>query len=218
MDYVTLRTGARMPMIGYGVCQIPPRETARLVSEALEAGYRHLDTAQSYRNEEGVGAAAAASGIPRGELFLTTKVWPGFYGEQETRAAVLRSLDKLRTGYLDLVLLHQPYGDHYGAWRALEALYREGAVRAAGVSKFYPDRLADLCGFAEIPPMVNQVETHPLFQQRGARELMRRLGVVHESWAPFGESRGGLFENETLHSIAGRPGRSTAQVMLRWQL
>lgn len=218
MEYVTLTNGVRMPMIGYGVYQIPVQETRRLVAEALEAGCRLLDTAQSYRNEAGMGEAVADSGIPRSELFLTTKVWPGFYGEQATRDSVLASLEKLRTDYLDLVLLHQPYGDCFGAWRALERLYCEGAVRAIGVSNFYPDRLTDLCGFSEVPPMVNQVETHPLFQQTGAHETMRRLGVVHESWAPFGEGRGGLFDNEVIRSIGQRCGRTPAQVMLRWQL
>ena len=218
MEYKTLNNGVQMPILGYGVYQVTKDECERCVSDALRAGYRHIDTAQSYFNEEEVGNAIAASGIPREELFITTKVWVEHYGYDACRASVLESLRKLKTDYIDLMLLHQPFSDYYGAWHALEDLYEEGKLRAIGVSNFYPDRLVDICSFARIRPMVNQVETHPLNQQIEARQWMEKYGVQIEAWAPFGEGRGGLFQNEVLAAIGAKYGKSTAQVMLRWHI
>ena len=218
MEYVTLSNGVRMPILGYGVYQVTKDECERCVSDALRAGYRHIDTAQSYFNEEEVGNAIAASGIPREELFLTTKVWVEHYGYEACKASVLESLWKLKTDYIDLMLLHQPFSDYYGAWRALEELYEEGKLRAIGVSNFYPDRLVDICSFARIRPMVNQVETHVLNQQVEAKKWMDKYGVQIEAWAPFGEGRGGLFQNEVLTGIGAKYGKTSAQVMLRWHI
>lgn len=218
MKYVTLSNGVKMPQVGYGVYQVGKDECERCVLDALSVGYRHLDTAQSYFNEEEVGNAVAKSGIPREEIFITTKVWIEHYGYEETRKSVLESMRKLKTNYLDLVLLHQPFSDYYGAWRALEDLYAEGVLRAIGVSNFYPDRLVDICSFARIKPMVNQVETHPHNQQIQAHEWMVKYGVQHESWAPFGEGRGGLFSDPVLTEIGNKYGKTAAQVMLRWQI
>ena len=218
MDYTTLSNGVKMPMLGFGVYQIDANETERCVLDAIKAGYRSIDTAQAYFNEEGVGAAVKKSGIARDELFITSKVWLEHYGYDACRASVLESLAKLQLDYVDLMLLHQPFNDYYGAWRALEDLYDEGKIRAIGVSNFYPDRLVDICSFARIRPMVNQVETHPLNQQIEAHKWMEKYGVVHEAWASFGEGRGGLFENPVLKEIGAAYGKSTAQVMLRWLL
>ena len=218
MEYVTLSNGVKMPILGYGVYQVTKDECERCVSDALRAGYRHIDTAQSYFNEEEVGSAIEKSGIPREELFLTTKVWVEHYGYDACRASVLESMRKLKTDYIDLMLLHQPFSDYYGAWRALEDLYEEGKIKAIGVSNFYPDRLVDICSFARIKPMVNQVETHPLNQQVEAKKWMDKYGVQIEAWAPFGEGRGGLFQNEVLSAIGEKYGKSTAQVMLRWHI
>lgn len=218
MEYVTLANGVKMPQLGYGVYQVTREECERCVSDALEVGYRHIDTAQSYFNEEEVGNAIAKSGIPRNELFITTKVWIEHYGYEECRKSVLESLRKLQLDYIDLMLLHQPFADYYGAWRALEELYAEGKLRAIGVSNFYPDRLVDLCSFSRIKPMVNQVETHPFNQQKVAHEWMNKYGVQHEAWAPFGEGRGGLFTDPVLTKIGAKYGKTTAQVMLRWHL
>lgn len=218
MQYVTLYNGVKMPQLGYGVYQVGKDECERCVLDALDVGYRHIDTAQSYFNEEEVGNAIAKSAIPRNELFITSKVWIEHYGYDQTRASVEESLRKLKTDYIDLMLLHQPFSDVYGAWRALEDLYEEGVLKAIGVSNFYPDRLVDICSFARIKPMVNQVETHPLNQQVVANEWMKKYGVQHEAWAPFGEGRNGLFTNETLARIGAKYGKSTAQVMLRWAL
>ena len=218
MEYVTLSNGVKMPILGYGVYQVTKDECERCVSDALRAGYRHIDTAQSYFNEEEVGSAIEKSGIPREELFLTTKVWVEHYGYDACRASVLESMWKLKTDYIDLMLLHQPFSDYYGAWRALEDLYEEGKIKAIGVSNFYPDRLVDICSFARIKPMVNQVETHPLNQQVEAKKWMDKYGVQIEAWAPFGEGRGGLFQNEVLSAIGEKYGKSTAQVMLRWHI
>ena len=218
MEYVTLSNGVKMPILGYGVYQVTKDECERCVSDALRAGYRHIDTAQSYFNEEEVGNAIAASGIPREELFITTKVWVEHYGYDACRASVLESLRKLKTDYIDLMLLHQPFSDYYGAWRALEDLYKEGKLKAIGVSNFYPDRLVDICSFSRIKPMVNQVETHVLNQQTEARKWMDKYGVQIEAWAPFGEGRGGLFQNEVLAGIGAKYGKTTAQVMLRWHI
>lgn len=218
MEFVTLSNGVRMPQLGYGVYQVTQQECERCVLDALKVGYRSVDTAQSYFNEEQVGAAIEKSGVDRKEIFLTTKVWVEHYGYEQAKASILESLRKLRTDYLDLCLLHQPFADYYGAWRALEDLYEEGKIRAIGVSNFYPDRLVDLCSFARIRPMVNQVETHPLDQQTEAKKWMEKYGVQIEAWAPFGEGRGGLFANEVLAGIGAKHGKSTAQVMLRWHM
>lgn len=218
MLYVTLSNGVRMPQLGYGVYQVSREDCEGCVLDALSVGYRHIDTAQSYFNEAEVGAAVAASGIPREELFLTTKVWIEHYGYEATKRSIAASLERLQTPYLDLVLLHQPFADIYGAWRALEELYEAGTLRAIGVSNFAPDRLVDLCSFARIRPMVNQIETHPLCQQLLSHAWMKKYGVLHEAWAPFGEGRGGLFSEPTLVAIGARYGKTAAQVMLRWAL
>lgn len=218
MEYVTLYNGVRMPMVGYGVYQVTPQECERCVLDALQVGYRSLDTAQSYFNEEQVGSAIRKSGVPRQEIFLTTKVWVEHYGYESARASVLQSMEKLRTDYLDLVLLHQPFGDYYGAYRALEDLYDQGKVQAIGVSNFYPDRLVDIASFARIRPMVNQVEIHPYHQQAEAKAWMEKYGVQPEAWAPFGEGRGGLFDDPVLAAIARQYGKTPAQVILRWHL
>lgn len=218
MKYVTLSNGIKMPILGYGVYQVTKEECERCVLDALKAGYRSIDTAQAYFNEEEVGAAIEKSGIPREEIFLTSKVWLEYYGYEECRKSVEESLNKLKTDYIDLMLLHQPFSDYYGAWRALEDLYEEGKLRAIGISNFYPDRLVDLASFSRIRPMVNQVETHPYNQQVLAKEYMDKYGIQIEAWAPFGEGRGGLFEDVALREIGGKYGKTTAQVMLRWQI
>ena len=213
MEYVTLNNGVRMPKLGYGVYQVSPEECERCVSDALAAGYRSVDTAQAYYNEEGVGAAVRKSGIARSELFLTTKVWISNAGETKAAASIDASLKKLGTDYIDL-----PFGDYYGTYRAMEKAYRDGKVRAIGVSNFYPDRLIDLCSFAEVKPAVNQVETHVFCQQKKAREVMKRHGVQAESWGPFAEGKNGLFTNPVLQEIAAAHGKSVAQVALRFLL
>lgn len=218
MKYATLSNGVQMPMLGYGVYQVTPQECERCVLDALAVGYRSLDTAQSYFNEEQVGSAIRKSGVPRQEIFLTTKVWVEHYGYEAARASVLASMDKLQTDYLDLVLLHQPFGDYYGAYRALEDLYDTGKLRAIGVSNFYPDRLVDLASFARIAPMVNQVEIHPYHQQTEALSWMEKYHAQPEAWAPFGEGRGGLFQDPTLAAIGRKYGKTVAQVVLRWHL
>lgn len=218
MEYVTLNNGVRMPVLGYGVYQVDPSECARCVRDALEVGYRAVDTAQVYQNEEGVGQAVEESGIPRGELFLTTKIWVSNAGYERARASIDRSLEKLRTDYVDLMLVHQPFGDYYGTYRALTEAYRAGRIRAIGVSNFYPDRLADICLNVDVVPAVNQIETHPFLQQREAHRIMEKYGVVHESWGPFAEGRKGFFTNPVLGEIGRKHGRSPAQVALRWLL
>lgn len=218
MEYVTLYNGVNMPILGYGVYQMTPDECTRCVSDALRVGYRSIDTAQSYFNEEAVGTAIAASGIPREELFLTTKVWIEHYGYEPAKQSVLDSMKRLRTDYLDLILLHQPFADYYGAYRALEELYDEGKVRAIGISNFYADRMVDLASFARIKPMVNQVETHPLHQQTEAKKWMDKYGIQIEAWAPFGEGRGDMFTNPVLTAIGANHHKSVAQVILRWHI
>lgn len=218
MEYVTLYNGVNMPILGYGVYQVTPDECTRCVSDALRVGYRSIDTAQSYFNEEAVGTAIAASGIPREELFLTTKVWIEHYGYEPAKQSVLDSMKRLRTDYLDLILLHQPFADYYGAYRALEELYDEGRVRAIGISNFYADRMVDLASFARIKPMVNQVETHPLHQQTEAKKWMDKYGIQIEAWAPFGEGRGDMFTNPVLTAIGANHHKSVAQVILRWHI
>lgn len=218
MEYVILSNGIKMPQLGYGVYQVSKDECERCVLDALSVGYRHIDTAQSYFNEEEVGNAIVKSGIPREEIFVISKVWIEHYGYEEAKASVLESMRKVKTNYIDLMLLHQPFADYYGAWRALEDLYAEGKIRAIGISNFYPDRMIDLCSFACIKPMVNQVETHPHNQQIEAQKWMEKYGVQIEAWAPFGEGRGGLFTDKTLSKIAHKYNKSVAQVILRWEL
>ncbi len=218
MEYVTLHNGLKMPILGYGVYQVTKDECERCVLDALEVGYRSIDTAQSYFNEEEVGNAIVKSGVAREDIFLTTKVWVEHYGYENARQSVLDSMEKLRTDYLDLILLHQPFADYYGAYRAIEDLYDEGKIKAIGVSNFYPDRLVDIASFSRIKPMVNQVETHPFNQQILAKQYMDKYGVQIEAWAPFGEGRGGLFENPVLAGIGAKYGKSTAQIMLRWNI
>lgn len=216
MEYVTLVNGVKMPKLGYGVFQIAKEDCARCVRDAVKAGYRHIDTAQSYFNEAEVGEGLATCGVPRDEIFLTTKVWISNYGYERTLESIKKSLRRLRTDYLDLLLLHQPFSDYHGAWHALEKLYREGVVRAIGISNFAPDRLADMVAFNEIAPMVNQVEVNPLDQQVYAQKVMTDRSVQIEAWAPFGEGRSGMFENPVLKEIADRYDKSVAQVILRW--
>ncbi len=218
MEYVTLNNGVKMPVLGYGVYQVTKEECEQCVLDALDVGYRSIDTAQSYFNEEEVGSAIQKSGVKREDIFLTTKVWVEHYGYDECRKSVEESLRKLKTDYIDLMLLHQPFADYYGAYRALEEMYAEGKLRAIGISNFYPDRMVDIASFAHICPMVNQVETHPLNQQKEAKKWMDKYGVQIEAWAPFGEGRGGLFTNETLENIGKKYNKTAAQVMLRWNI
>lgn len=217
MEYVKLNNGVEMPILGFGVYQIPREETKRCVLDAINAGFRAIDTAQSYFNEAEVGDAIKESGIPREEFFITTKIWIDNYGYEKCKASVEESLKKLKTDYIDLVLLHQPFSDYYGAYRALEELYEEGKIRAIGVSNFYPDRLADMCLFGrKVVPAVNQVETNPLNQQVKAQENMEKYGVHIEAWAPFGEGKNNMFSNPTLVEIGKKYNKSAAQVILRW--
>ena len=217
MKYVKLNNGVEMPILGFGVYQIPdPAVCEQAVGDALKIGYRSIDTAAAYDNEEAVGRAIRRSGIPREELFITTKLWISGAGYEPAKKAFEESMSKLGLDYLDLYLIHQPYGDVYGSWRAMEELYREGRIRAIGVSNFYPDRLADLILHNEVVPAVNQVETHPFHQQTVPAEFMRSKGVQIESWAPFAEGRNGLFTNELLLAIAARYRKTVAQVVLRW--
>lgn len=214
---VTLNNGVKMPIIGFGVYQIPDAEQCEnAVYEALMAGYRLIDTAAGYLNEEAVGRAIKRSGIPREELFVTTKLWVQDAGYESAKLAFVKSLKKLQLDYLDLYLIHQPFGDYYGAWRAMEDLYREGDIRAIGVSNFLPDRLMDLIVHNEIVPAVNQVETHPFYQQIESAAFMKEQGVQHQSWAPFAEGKGDLFNNDVLASIAEKHHKSIAQIVLRW--
>jgi diketogulonate reductase-like aldo/keto reductase len=217
MQIVTLNNGVKMPIIGFGVYQVPDAEECEnAVYEALMAGYRLIDTASGYLNEEAVGRAIKLSGIPREELFITTKLWVQDADYERAKLAFSKSLKKLQLDYLDLYLIHQPFGDYYGAWRAMEDLYREGKIKAIGVSNFLPDRLMDLIMHNEIVPAVNQVETHPFYQQIENGAFMKEQGVQHQSWAPFAEGRGNLFGNEVLTSIASKHNKSVAQVVLRW--
>jgi 2,5-diketo-D-gluconate reductase A len=213
---VTLNNGVEMPILGFGVFQIPPDDTERVVTEALEVGYRHIDTAAAYQNEEAVGRAVRSSGVPRGELFITTKLWIQSPGEDNARRAFEQSLTRLGLDHLDLYLIHQPFGDVYSFWRAMERLYGEGLSRAIGVSNFYPDRLVDLIENNAVTPAVDQVETHPWFQRHTDQEVMRARGVQIESWGPFADGRNDLFSNPTLAEIGAGHGKSTAQVVLRW--
>lgn len=217
MQTVTLNNGVQMPIIGFGVYQIPDAEECEnVVYEALMTGYRLIDTASGYLNEEAVGRAIQRSGVPREELFITTKLWVQDAGYESAKAAFAKSLKKLQLDYLDLYLIHQPFGDYYGAWRAMEDLYREGKIKAIGVSNFLPDRLMDLIVHNEIVPAVNQIETHPFYHQIESAAFMKEQGVQHQSWSPFAEGRNNLFSNEVLTSIAEKYNKSVAQVVLRW--
>ena len=216
METVELSNGVKMPMIGYGVYQVDPAECERCVSDALKVGYRMIDTAQAYHNEEGVGAAIAKSGIPREKLFIVTKVWISNYGYEKAKASIDESLRKLGTEYIDLMLLHQPFCDRYGAYRALEEAYKEGKLRAIGVSNVYPDHFIDLASNVEIPPMVNQVETHVFDQQIEAQKIMQEYGCQIMSWGPLAEGRNNFFTNPVLEAIGKKYGKSVAQVALRW--
>ena len=218
MEFATLSNGVRMPKVGFGVYRVPAEECQPVVQKALEVGYRHLDTAQCYFNEEQVGAAIQASSVDRSDIFLTTKVWIGCYGEGQTYASVERSLRRLKTDYLDLVLLHQAFADYYGAWRDLVRLYEEGKVRAIGTSNFLPVRLADLAAFGGMAPQVNQVETNPLCQQRAAHDYRAAAGIQHQAWAPLGAGAAGVLDSPVICGIAERLGKTTAQVVLRWLL
>lgn len=215
---VTLNNGVRMPMLGYGVYQVSNEECERCVLDAISVGYRAIDTAQSYGNEEAVGSAVQKCGVPRDELFLTTKVWISNAGYEAAKDSIDRSLQKLRTDYIDLLLIHQPFGDYYGTHRAMEEAYKAGKLRAIGVSNFYPDRLIDLCQFVEVTPAVNQVETHVFQQQKTAHEYMEKYGVQHESWGPFAEGRKDFFSNPVLTEIGRKYGKSSAQTALRFLL
>jgi 2,5-diketo-D-gluconate reductase A len=214
---ITLNNGVEMPLLGFGVYQIPAEETERAVSDALEAGYRSLDTAASYGNEEGVGRAIQSSGLPRSELFVTTKLWiQKKPSEDKAKRAFAASLERLGLDYVDLYLIHQPLGDYYSSWRAMQQLNREGLAKAIGVANFYPDRLVDLIDHNEVTPAVNQIETHPFFQRTAEQELMRERNVQIESWGPFAEGRNDLFSNATLSEIGAAHSKSVAQVVLRW--
>ena len=215
MLHKTLNNGVEMPMLGYGVFQTPPEETARCVREALEVGYRLIDTAQAYANEEGVGAAVRASGVPREEVFITSKIWVANMNYERATASIDESLRRLGTDYIDLMLLHQAMGDYPGAYRAMEDAHRAGKLRAIGVSNFYPERLIDVALLAEVVPAVNQIETHPFRQQDAAHEVMASLGVAHEAWAPFAEGKNGVFTNPVLSAIGEKHGKRPGQVILR---
>lgn len=216
MEYVTLNNGVKMPVLGYGVYQTPPEQTEECVLDAIHVGYRSFDTAQAYGNEEGVGNALAKCGLPREEFFITTKVWITNAGYEKAKASIEESLRKLQVSYIDLLLIHQPFGDYYGTYRAMEEAYKAGVVRAIGVSNFYPDRYIDLHHFAEIKPAVNQVETHIFQQQKTAKEYLKKNGTQIESWGPFAEGKNDYFNNPVLKEIGAVHGKTAAQVALRF--
>jgi diketogulonate reductase-like aldo/keto reductase len=217
MEHVVLSNGVKMPVVGFGVFQVTDlAECQRGVEDALRVGYRLVDTAASYQNEEAVGKAIRSSDVPRDAIFVTTKLWVDDAGYEKTKKAFDRSMRRLGLDVLDLFLIHQPYGDVYGSWRAMQELHREGRIRAIGVSNFHPDRLMDLIVHNEIVPAVNQIETHPFHQQIEAHQFMRENGVQHESWGPFAEGKDDIFKNELLRSIAAKHGKSIAQVIVRW--
>lgn len=218
METVRLNNGIEMPILGFGVYQVEPAETERVVSDALAVGYRSIDTAAAYMNEEAVGNAIKSSGIAREELLITTKLWVQDAGQENARKAFDKSLKKLQLDYLDLYLIHQPFGDYYGSWRAMEELYKEGRIRAIGVSNFPPDRIMDLMMHNEIAPAVNQIETHPFHQQIETQEFLKANGIQIESWGPFAEGKNNIFSNETLKGIADKYGKTIAQVILRWMI
>lgn len=216
MEYITLNNGVKMPKLGYGVYQIDPAEAERCVLDAISVGYRSIDTAQAYGNEEGVGNAIVKCGVPRDELFITTKVWISNAGYEKAKASIEESLHKLKTDYIDLLLIHQPFGDYYGTYRAMEEAYKAGKVKAIGVSNFYPDRFIDIHHFAEIKPAINQVETHVFQQQKTAKEYLKKCGAQIESWGPFAEGKNDYFNNPVLKEIGAKHGKSAAQVALRF--
>lgn len=217
METIKLNNGLEMPLLGFGVFQIPDEnECEQAVLDALETGYRLIDTARSYTNEEAVGRAIRKSGVPREEIFLTTKLWIEDAGYESTLAAVDEALERLQVDYIDLYLIHQPYGDVYGSWRAMEELNKEGKLKAIGVSNFHSDRLVDLILHNDVTPAVNQIETHPFYQRKEDHAVMEEYGVVHESWAPFVEGKDDIFNNETLVEIGKKYDKTAAQVILRW--
>ena len=216
MEFVTLNNGVKMPKLGFGVFMIPNDETERCVLDAIDVGYRLIDTAQAYGNEEGVGNAIVKCGLPREELFITTKIWISNNGYEKAKASIEESLRKLKTDYIDQMLIHQPFGDYYGTYRAMAEAYEAGKLRAIGVSNFYPDRFIDLASFVEVKPAVNQIETHVFHQQKTAHEYLVKYGAQHMAWAPFAEGKNGMFTNETLVSIGNKHGKSAAQVALRY--
>ena len=216
MEIVKLNNGVEMPILGYGVFQVDPAECEICVKDAIDVGYRLIDTAQAYYNEEGVGNAIKKTGVKREDIFLVTKVWIANAGEEKAAKSIDESLKKLQTDYVDLLLVHQPFGDYYGTYRAMEKAYKSGKTRAIGVSNFYPDRFVDLSHFCEIQPAVNQVETHVFQQQKQAREVMNKYNTRIMAWGPFAEGKNNMFKNETLVSIGEKYGKSSAQVALRF--
>lgn len=218
MEYVTLNNGVKMPKLGYGVYQTPPEDTERCVRDAISVGYRSIDTAQAYGNEAGVGNAITKCGLSREELFITTKVWITNAGYEKAKASISESMKNLQTDYIDLLLIHQPFGDYYGTYRAMEEAYKERRVRAIGISNFYPDRYLDLFHFAEVKPAVNQLETHVFQQQKIAREYLKKNGTQIMSWGPFAEGKNNYFQNPVLKEIGENHGKSVAQTALRFLL
>lgn len=217
MEYVTLSNGVKMPLEGFGVFQVPDAAVCeQAVTDALSAGYRLIDTAAAYFNEEAVGSAIKKSGIKRDELFITTKLWIQDAGYENAKKAFQTSMEKLGLDYLDLYLIHQPMNDYYGSWRAMEELYEEGKIRAIGVCNFYPDRLADLCLNSKIKPMINQVELHPFFAQESALASMKEFGVIPEAWGPLAEGKHGIFTHPVLTEIGKKYGKTAAQIALKW--
>ena len=216
MEYVTLNNGVKMPILGYGVYQVTPEECERCVLDAISVGYRLIDTAQAYANEDGVGNAITKCGVHRDELFITTKIWISNAGYEKAKASIDESLKKLQTDYIDLLLIHQPFGDYYGSYRAMEEACKAGKLRAIGVSNFYPDRFVDIAHFSEIKPAVNQVETHVFQQQKQAKEYMKKYGTQIESWGPFAEGKNNLFTDPTLVEIGAKHGKTVAQTALRF--
>jgi len=216
MEYVNLNNGIKMPILGYGVYQVSNEECERCVLDAISVGYRSIDTAQAYGNEEAVGNAIRKCGVPREELFITTKVWISNGGYEKAKESLRDSLQKLQTEYIDLVLIHQPFNDYYGTYRAMEEAYKEGWIRAIGVSNFYPDRFIDLCQYVEVKPAINQIETHVFQQQKIAHQYMEKYGVQHESWGPFAEGRKDFFTNPVLTEIGAKHGKTAAQTALRF--
>ena len=216
MEYTTLNNGVKIPMLGYGTFQIPVEDTARCVLDAISVGFRSIDTAQGYFNEEGVGEAISQCGVPRDQLFLTTKIWISNGGYEKASASIDESLRKLRTDYVDLLLIHQPFNDYYGSYRAMEEAYRAGKVRAIGVSNFMPDRFIDIAGFVEVPPAVNQLEVHVFQQQKIAKEILKKHGTQLMAWSPLAQGKNNLFTNETLAKIGEKYGKTAAQVNLRF--
>ena len=216
MEYVKLNNGVEMPILGYGVYQVNPQECERCVLDAIHTGYRLIDTAQAYHNEEGVGEAISKCGVSRKELFIVTKIWISNAGYEKAKASIEESLEKLQTSYVDLLLIHQPFNDYYGTYRAMEEAYKAGKVRAIGVSNFYPDRFIDIAEFCEIKPAVNQVETHVFNQQIKPQQIMQKYGTQIMSWGPFAEGKNNFFSNEILKTIGEKYGKTIAQVALRF--